>query len=148
MALLARLARVRIGAAPLPRVASARPACPIQISAAVPRRALSSAAAQAGGGIAQDDERRKRILYRCKQRGLLELDLIMGSWAEKNLGRLTGKDLDDMEALSLAESPYVLKWILRQETPPAEFETAVLDALRKYSQDGTRLWTHNKPIKS
>lgn len=38
-------------------------------------------------------ERRKQLLYRSKQRGWLELDLIMGSWAEKNLDVLNDEQL-------------------------------------------------------
>ena len=37
--------------------------------------------------------RQKRILYRCKQRGLLELDLLVGSWAERHISQLTGSAL-------------------------------------------------------
>jgi succinate dehydrogenase assembly factor 2 len=35
----------------------------------------------------------KKLLYRSKQRGWLEVDLILGSWASKNLKNLSNNDL-------------------------------------------------------
>lgn len=35
----------------------------------------------------------KKLLYRSKQRGWLEVDLILGSWASKNLKNLSDNDL-------------------------------------------------------
>ena len=77
--------------------------------------------------------RRKRILYRCKQRGLLELDLLMGSWAERNLPLLEEKDLDDLDKLSLAETPSLLKWLLAREDVPPEYNSPVFRRLRDYA---------------
>src|SRR4051812_13620121 len=64
---------------------------------------------------AEQEARMKRILYRCKQRGLLELDLIMGAFATKQIRQLGQQDLDDLEKLSLCETPDVMQWILKQQ---------------------------------
>ena len=43
-----------------------------------------------------EEERRKRLinkmLYRAKQRGFLELDVVVGEWAERNLNAKTTSD--------------------------------------------------------
>jgi hypothetical protein len=72
------------------------------------------------------------LLSRCKQRGILELDMIVGTWAEKNVDRLTKgnhfnrfcfilcvvlicfvvlrtAELDDLEIVTELESPDLLK---------------------------------------
>jgi len=69
-------------------------------------------------------DRQKRILYRCKQRGILELDLLLGTWAAKHIDTLDVKQLDELERLADGESHNVLKWILKTEEPP-EKETEV-----------------------
>jgi succinate dehydrogenase flavin-adding protein (antitoxin of CptAB toxin-antitoxin module) len=43
------------------------------------------------------DTRRKRLVYRSKQRGWLEVDLLLGTWASENVHQLTGDELDQYE---------------------------------------------------
>ena len=42
-----------------------------------------------------DMVRRKRMIYRSKQRGWLEADLLMGSWATEHVPTLTNLELDE-----------------------------------------------------
>lgn len=44
------------------------------------------------------DIRRKRLIYRSKQRGWLEVDLLLGTWAHENVHLLTEAELDEYEA--------------------------------------------------
>ena len=44
----------------------------------------------------------KRLIYHAKQRGWLELDLLLGGWAERHVRTLSDAELDDL-ALVLAE---------------------------------------------
>ena len=41
--------------------------------------------------------RRKRLLYRSKQRGWLEVDLLLGTWASMNVRGLSAEELDRFE---------------------------------------------------
>merc|ERR1712226_1787990 len=43
--------------------------------------------------------RKKRLLYRCKQRGWLEVDLLLGTWASENIELLNPKELNQFEKL-------------------------------------------------
>jgi len=43
------------------------------------------------------DVRRKRLIYRSKQRGWLEVDLLLGTWASENVPTLTLEELDQYE---------------------------------------------------
>uniref|UniRef100_A0A7S2YT63 Succinate dehydrogenase assembly factor 2, mitochondrial n=1 Tax=Entomoneis paludosa TaxID=265537 RepID=A0A7S2YT63_9STRA len=41
--------------------------------------------------------RRKRLVYRSKQRGWLEVDLLLGTWASENVPSLNAAELDEYE---------------------------------------------------
>eukprot|EP00590_Aulacoseira_subarctica_P009420 CAMPEP_0172424666 /NCGR_PEP_ID=MMETSP1064-20121228/27122_1 /TAXON_ID=202472 /ORGANISM="Aulacoseira subarctica , Strain CCAP 1002/5" /LENGTH=163 /DNA_ID=CAMNT_0013166967 /DNA_START=201 /DNA_END=692 /DNA_ORIENTATION=- len=41
--------------------------------------------------------RRKRLIYRSKQRGWLEVDLLLGMWSDKFVPSMTVKELDEFE---------------------------------------------------
>lgn len=43
------------------------------------------------------DVRKKRLIYRAKQRGWLEVDLLLGTWASENVLNLTVDELDQFE---------------------------------------------------
>ena len=44
------------------------------------------------------DVRRKRLIYRSKQRGWLEVDLLLGTWAAEHVPALAPGELDEYEA--------------------------------------------------
>ncbi|KAG7670766.1 hypothetical protein Ndes2526B_g01479 [Nannochloris sp. 'desiccata'] len=60
-----------------------------------------------------------RMLYRARQRGWLELDLLVGMWAEREIERLAPETLNDLEVLLDQENPELYKWLTGQITPPA-----------------------------
>ncbi|KIZ46493.1 MULTISPECIES: succinate dehydrogenase assembly factor 2 [Rhodopseudomonas] len=51
---------------------------------------------RSSGGL---DDRRKRLLFRCWHRGMREMDLILGRFADAQIGILTSAELDDLEKL-------------------------------------------------
>ena len=42
--------------------------------------------------------RQKWLIYRSKQRGWLEVDLLLGTWASENVPNLSSGELDEFEA--------------------------------------------------
>lgn len=95
---------------------------------AATRAARASARATATTSDARDDAadaRRRRInkaLYRAKQRGFLELDIVVGTWAERAMATTTTSDgfLDALDAVLDVENPELFKWLTAQETAPRE----------------------------
>lgn len=78
--------------------------------------------------------RQRRIIYRSRQRGWLELDILFGGWAAKHVPSLhSEKDVAMVEALLDADTPDVLKWILGQEKPPPAHDNAILASMREYA---------------
>jgi succinate dehydrogenase flavin-adding protein (antitoxin of CptAB toxin-antitoxin module) len=68
-----------------------------------------------------DDTRRSavnRLLYRAKQRGFLELDLLVGLWAERNVPHLSMMELAAFEEVLDIENPDLFKWLTGQEAAP------------------------------
>ncbi|CAK0785068.1 hypothetical protein CVIRNUC_008274 [Coccomyxa viridis] len=55
-----------------------------------------------------------RLLYRAKQRGFLEMDLLVGMWAEKNVPRMDAAKLQAMEQVLDQENPDLFKWLTGQ----------------------------------
>ena len=55
-----------------------------------------------------------RLMYHARQRGWLELDLIIGQWAEKNLQSLSPEELQDFEELLGCENPDLFKYLTNQ----------------------------------
>ncbi|KAK9846125.1 hypothetical protein WJX84_012396 [Apatococcus fuscideae] len=59
-----------------------------------------------------------RLMYRAKQRGWLEMDLLVGLWAERNLPTAEPPMLTAFEVLLDEENPDLLKWLTGQLEPP------------------------------
>ncbi|NEV78643.1 succinate dehydrogenase assembly factor 2, partial [Rhodopseudomonas sp. BR0C11] len=51
---------------------------------------------RSSGGL---DDRRKRLLFRCWHRGTREMDLILGQFADAEIGTLSEAELDELERL-------------------------------------------------
>jgi antitoxin CptB len=76
------------------------------------------------------DERRRRILFRAWRRGVREMDLIMGGFADAHLPTMNDDELAEFERLLDLPDPQVLAWIVGGEAPPREFMTPLFARLR------------------
>jgi antitoxin CptB len=75
------------------------------------------------------DERRRRILFRAWRRGLREMDLAMGQFADANLPTMCEADLDEFERLLDVPDPEVLAWMTGEEATPPVFDTPLFARL-------------------
>jgi len=67
--------------------------------------------------------RKKRLVYRAKQRGWLEVDLLLGTWASKNVGSLSSKELDEFERFINLETVDIYNIITLKVDIPEELKT-------------------------
>ncbi len=85
------------------------------------------------------DARRKRILFRSWHRGMREMDLIMGRFAEEQLNNMSEEELDVFELLIEAQDRDVLAWITNEKETPTNYDTPVFQKLKAFHN-------HTKPI--
>jgi antitoxin CptB len=83
------------------------------------------------------DVRRRRLLFRSWHRGIREMDLIMGGFADAFIQRLNGRDLDDYERLTEVPDPELLEWIIGEGPVPAAYDCEVLRDLRAFHRGRT-----------
>lgn len=77
-------------------------------------------------GSAALDERRRRILFRAWRRGLREMDLVMGQFADMNLPAMSNSEITEFEILLDLPDPQIFAWITGSEPIPAERDTPLL----------------------
>lgn len=86
-----------------------------------------------------------RLLYRSRQRGFLEMDLLVGIWAEKQIPQMSEDTLRQFEVVLDQENPDLYKWLTGQEQPPQD---VVENAAYQVSQRSIApSLTENKPSK-
>lgn len=78
------------------------------------------------------DAKRKRLYYRSAYTGTKETDVLLGAFAARHLADLDDGQLDDYEKLLEIDDPRLYKWITAQETPPPEYDTAVLRLIQTF----------------
>jgi antitoxin CptB len=83
------------------------------------------------------DARRRRLLFRSWHRGIREMDLIMGGFADAFIQRLNGRDLDDYERLIEVPDPELWEWIIGEGPVPAAYDCDVLRDLRAFHHGRT-----------
>lgn len=85
------------------------------------------------------DVRRRRLLFRAWHRGMRELDLIMGRFADRQLPKLSDAELGDLELLMEVPDRDVLSWLTGELETPNNYDTPVFRKLRAFH-------THARPL--
>ncbi len=67
--------------------------------------------------------RQRKLLFRSWHRGMREMDLILGQFADAHIDSLSSDELDQYEALMEALDRDLLQWVTGEAAVPAEFDT-------------------------
>ena len=77
-------------------------------------------------GNEQREMRKRRLRFRVWHRGMREVDLILGRFADARLALLDDAELDAFEALLDTPDQEVLGWVLGELPVPPQSDTAFL----------------------
>lgn len=85
------------------------------------------------------DPRRRKILFRAWHRGMRETDLIMGRFADAEIGGLSEAELDEFERLIEVLDRDLLSWITGEAEVAENYDSALFRRLKAFHN-------HAKPI--
>ena len=68
------------------------------------------------------DSRRKKILFRCWHRGMKEMDLLLGGFADAKIDSLTEEELLELEHLLTAHDQDLYAWMTGRKPLPQEWD--------------------------
>jgi antitoxin CptB len=83
------------------------------------------------------DARRRRLLFRCWHRGIREMDLVLGRFADAQLATLTDAELTELESWLDVPDQQIFAWVNGMEPVAAHFDTALFHRLRDFHGKGT-----------
>jgi antitoxin CptB len=72
------------------------------------------------------DTIRKRLAWRASRRGIKEMDILVGGYADENLPKMSAQDLITFEALLEIPDQQLLSWVTKQEDVPMELRNPML----------------------
>ena len=82
------------------------------------------------------DPRRRRLLFRAWHRGIREMDLIIGRFADTHLAALSDAELDTFESWLEIPDQQIYAWVNGSEPAPGEVDTALFRKLRAFHRMG------------
>ncbi len=72
--------------------------------------------------ISSAEARLKRIRFRCWHRGMKEMDLMLGGFADAKLRSLDASELDEMERILSANDQDLFSWMSGRVPVPAQWD--------------------------
>ena len=75
------------------------------------------------------ENKRKRLIFRSEHRGTKEMDIVMGSFARKNVPDFSEEELSLFDTILQENDPDLYNWLTRKEQVPSEKMNAVFEKL-------------------
>ena len=79
------------------------------------------------------DKRLQRLRFRSWHRGMREMDLVLGTFADAHLSHFGPEELDQYEALLSESDPDLYNWITGAHPPPDIHNHAIMNKLRTHN---------------
>jgi antitoxin CptB len=101
-------------------------------------------ATMAGESVDNEEERletqglRRRLLFQSRHRGVKELDLILGPFAERHLPAFSAEELKDFAVLLGEPDPDIYDWLVGRVPLPARLRNSVTSLLLDFLSAGSR----------
>ena len=78
------------------------------------------------------DPRRRKLKFRLWHRGIREMDLVLGGFADAELAALSEGELGEVESWLDIPDQQMFAWVNGAETPPADLDTPLFKKLHSY----------------
>ena len=82
--------------------------------------------------------RRRRMRYRAWHRGMQEMDIILGNFADAHLDSYDEAALTRLETLMNEQDADLFKWLMGQEAPPETVDAALLREIIEFQMNSTK----------
>eukprot|EP01083_Nonionella_stella_P160369 524163_1 len=79
---------------------------------------------------------RRRLIFRCKNRGIKELDLLLGNWAVKNVPILSPVECDELQIILNEETLDLVSILIKREDCPAKLNNSVMQKIMQWRNTG------------
>ena len=80
--------------------------------------------------------RQRRLLFRCWHRGIREMDLVLGRFADAHLASLSDSELDEIERWLDVPDQQIFVWVNGMEPVPPNYDTSLFRRLRSVHDKG------------
>lgn len=81
-----------------------------------------------------NEQRKKRLLYRANHRGIKEMDIILGRYADVHISRMDEAGLDAFEALMAESDRDLLNWFTSESECPKRIDTPLFNSILQFCQ--------------
>jgi antitoxin CptB len=78
------------------------------------------------------DARRRRLLFRCRHRGIREMDFVLGRFADAQLMTLGEPELAELERWLDIPDQQMFAWVNGSEAAPENLDTDLFRRLRAF----------------
>ncbi len=80
------------------------------------------------------EHRRKRLGFRAWHRGMKEVDLVLGPFADAHLEQMDETGLEAFEMLLNVPDHDLYDWLCERRTPPARYRTKLYEQIFDFSR--------------
>ena len=85
------------------------------------------------------DPRRRKLLFRCWHRGMREVDLLLGQFADARIDAMSEDELDQLEQFMEAQDADIFSWFSGSKPVDPAFDCAIFHKIKAFH-------THDGPI--
>lgn len=82
-----------------------------------------------------NEPKRKKLHFRAWHRGMREMDLILGPFADDNIGKLDAASLDEFEELMDVNDQELYRWIIGENAVPDRWQGELFDAIVEHRRN-------------
>ena len=80
------------------------------------------------------DVRRRKILFRAWHRGIREMDIVLGQFADAHIASLNDDEMREFEIVLEINDRDLLQWITGERPTPPDVDTPFFRRLSKYGK--------------